>query len=137
MTHINFHKIYLAGPLFTKPEQDWNEALSKKLNKIGCETFLPQVECKRKSQLEIFQTRISGIDSCDLILANVDGTDADSGTCFELGYAYGKQKKIILYRTDFRKCGDDGFTNLMLSKSTNVFLIVKDADELVNKVFCL
>lgn len=124
-------KIYLAGPLFTIPEKDWNKKLSTQLKESGYETFLPQEECSGTNE-QIFSTCISGIDWCDLILANVDGTDADSGTCFELGYAYGKQKKIVLYRTDFRKCGDDGFVNLMLSKSCNEFFVVESVEQLVD-----
>lgn len=124
-------KIYLAGPLFTIPEKEWNKKLSNRLKESGYQTFLPQEECSGTND-EIFSICVSGIDSCDIVLANVDGTDADSGTCFELGYAYGKSKIIILYRTDFRKCGDDGFVNLMLSKSCNYFFVVESVEQLVN-----
>ena len=35
------------------------------------------------------------INESDLILAILDGNDLDSGTCAEIGYAYGIGKKII------------------------------------------
>jgi nucleoside 2-deoxyribosyltransferase len=47
-------------------------------------------------------------------LAIVDGADCDSGTAWELGYAFEK-KPIVLLRTDFRKNLDSGSYNLMLS----------------------
>jgi nucleoside 2-deoxyribosyltransferase len=48
----------------------------------------------------------------------MDGSDPDSGTCWECGYAYTK-KPIILFRTDFREAGDVPGSpfNLMLSAS--------------------
>jgi nucleoside 2-deoxyribosyltransferase len=128
------NKIYLAGPLFTVPEKEWNALLACELKLKGYKPFLPQDECCGTNE-EIFSKCVSGIDSRDIVLANVDGTDADSGTCFELGYAYGKNKRIICYRTDFRKCGDDGFVNLMLSKSCDEFWIVDSIYDLV-ETFC-
>ena len=48
----------------------------------------------------------------------MDGSDPDSGTCWECGYAY-KKKPSILFRTDFREAGDvpGSPVNLMLSAS--------------------
>jgi len=46
-----------------------------------------------------------GMDWSEVIVANMDGPDPESGTCWECGYAYGK-KPILLYRTDFRQAGD-------------------------------
>lgn len=126
-------KIYLAGPLFTSPEQSWNTEVSNQLKQIGFETFLPQDECSG-IQEEIFKTCIRGVNESDVILANVDGTDADSGTCFEIGYAYGLKKKIYLYRTDFRKCGDDGFCNLMLSKACEQLFKIESIEELISEM---
>lgn len=47
------------------------------------------------------------IDKCALILAILDGTDVDSGTSAEIGYAFAKKKKIIGLRTDLRLSGDN------------------------------
>ncbi|WP_371802267.1 nucleoside 2-deoxyribosyltransferase [Candidatus Lokiarchaeum ossiferum] len=47
------------------------------------------------------------IQDSDLIIAVLDGSDVDSGTAAEIGYAYGIGKKIYGYRGDFRNCGDN------------------------------
>jgi len=41
------------------------------------------------------------------MLAVLDGTDVDSGTAAEIGYAAALNKKICGYRGDFRKSGDN------------------------------
>jgi len=48
-----------------------------------------------------------GIDSCEIVLACLDGPDVDSGTASEVGYAFGRGKKVIGYRGDFRMSGDN------------------------------
>lgn len=106
--------IYLAGPLFTKAEQEFNLTVYRFLTKEGFTVFLPQMECDGKALDDIFATCKRGIDDADIILAVLDGADADSGTCWECGYAYANGKKIIGIRTDFRQSGDTKGYNAML-----------------------
>lgn len=47
------------------------------------------------------------IASSDGVLAVLDGTDVDSGTASEIGYAFALGKKIVGYRGDFRLTGDN------------------------------
>lgn len=47
------------------------------------------------------------IDECDLVFAVLDGSDVDSGVASEIGYAYGRGKKIIGYRNDLRESGEN------------------------------
>lgn len=63
---------------------------------------------------------IEGLEWAEVVVANMDGPDPDSGTCWECGYAY-RKKPVVLYRTDFRAAGDteSGFYNLMLSESAD------------------
>ena len=63
---------------------------------------------------------MEGIDWADVIVANMDGPDPDSGTCWECGYAY-RKKPIILFRTDFRAAHEPGKSpyNLMLTESAD------------------
>jgi len=98
----------------------------------GHEIWLPQEhEPRSRAARDIFLTDVEGWDSSDVVLANMDGPDPDSGTCWECGYAY-KKMPIILYRTDFRKSGDTDTTayNLMLTESANEILDVsQDIDD--------
>jgi nucleoside 2-deoxyribosyltransferase len=116
-------KIYLAGPLFTSAERHWNVLLARAIEHHGIEVWLPQEHEPREfNAREIFETDVLGIDSSDVVVAIMDGADPDSGTCWEVGYAYAKLRPIILIRTDFRKCGEDNVTpyNIMLSESATI-----------------
>ncbi|MBV8089216.1 MAG: nucleoside 2-deoxyribosyltransferase [Alphaproteobacteria bacterium] len=103
-------KIYLAGPLFSAAERNFNSELTRLLRNKGHEVWLPQeFEQRTMTAKQIFVKDVEGIDWADVVVANMDGTDPDSGTSWECGYAYGK-KPVILFRTDFRaghKLGGD------------------------------
>ncbi len=117
--------IYLAGPLFTTAEQEFNRQLCIALQDAGHEVWLPQEhEPRERTATAIFEEDVAGLDSCHVVVANMDGPDPDSGTCWEVGYAY-RKKPIILYRTDFRQAGDvaDSPINLMMSQSANVMIL--------------
>jgi len=118
-------KIYLAGPLFTTAEQEFNRQLCAALQQAGHVVWLPQEhEPRERTAKAIFEEDVSGLHASDVIVANVDGPDPDSGTCWEIGYAYGK-KPIILYRTDFRQAGDavNAPVNLMMSESADAVIV--------------
>lgn len=114
--------IYFAGPLFTLAERQFNISLSRELTSAyrDCfSVFRPQNEYHAVTDhKKIAGICKAGIDSCDIVLAVVDGSDCDSGTAWELGYAFEK-KPIVLLRTDFRKNLDSGSYNLMLSSHAN------------------
>jgi nucleoside 2-deoxyribosyltransferase len=118
-------RIYLAGPLFTTAEQEFNRQLSSALQQAGHEVWLPQEhEPRERTAKAIFQEDVKGMDWADVVVANMDGPDPDSGTCWECGYAFGK-KPIIVYRTDFRQAGDAASTpfNLMMSESADAVIV--------------
>jgi nucleoside 2-deoxyribosyltransferase len=114
-------RLYLAGPLFTAAEREFNDRLAALLRKAGYEVFLPQEREQRdKSAREIFLSDVEGVDWADVVVANMDGPDPDSGTCWECGYAY-RKKPIVVYRTDFRAAHEPGKSpyNLMLTESAD------------------
>jgi nucleoside 2-deoxyribosyltransferase len=55
-----------------------------------------------------------------MIVAIIDGADADSGTAWEMGYAAGLKKTVIAIRTDFRMAGSHERVNLMLEQAARV-----------------
>jgi nucleoside 2-deoxyribosyltransferase len=66
------------------------------------EVWLPQEsEQGSMSPRQIFEEDVRGVDWADVVVANMDGPDPDSGTCWECGYAY-RKKPIVIFRTDFR-----------------------------------
>ena len=123
-------KIYLAGPLFTVAERDFNARLAARLRAAGHEVFVPQdVEQRSATARQIFDGDVAGVDWADVVLANMDGPDPDSGTCWECGYAHGK-KPVVVYRTDFRAAAEheDAPYNLMLTESADLRLDLPFAD---------
>lgn len=115
--------IYLAGPLFSIAEREFNLKLAKALTSIldHCSISVPQefaasVSGQEDPLTRIFQYSLESIQNSDLIVAVLDGPDVDSGTCVEIGYAYALKKPIIGIRTDFRASEDKG-VNLMVSNA--------------------
>ncbi len=117
-------KLYFAGPLFSAAERAWNAALAAALREAGHEVFLPQDEEQEtgRDAAQIFRTDVGGIDWSDALVAIMDGADPDSGTAWEVGYAYGK-KPIVLVRTDSRStAGAAGPYNAMLTQAATILL---------------
>lgn len=129
--------IYFAGPLFTQAERMWNLRLAEiiKTKRKDLEIFLPQKEEKEATtngildSRKIFRICIDGMDTSDIIVAILDGSDSDSGTCFECGYAYSKGKPIIGVRTDIRVGHDNGL-NAMLNHSCNFVILNEPGEDL-------
>ncbi len=120
-------KLYMAGPLFTTAERDFNTALCCELREHHHQVWLPQ-ESEQTPPVTaqgIFLKDVRGVDWADIILACMDGPDPDSGTCWECGAAF-RRKPVIAYRTDIRDV-DDGFPpfNLMITQSAFVVLNAK------------
>jgi nucleoside 2-deoxyribosyltransferase len=123
------YKIYFAGPLFTQGEWLWNAALADQLRQSGVDVILPQEGSagmvsgqEQFNPKKLFDLNRSGIDSSHAVVAILDQADADSGTCWECGYAFAKGKPVLGVRTDFRATGDDGALNLMLTQSCAGFI---------------
>ncbi|MCQ6962013.1 nucleoside 2-deoxyribosyltransferase [Methanolobus chelungpuianus] len=133
----NKKQIYLAGPLFSKAERDFNLSLRDRLVEMGFEVFLPQVDGEdnlenrmHEKQMCIFENDVKGIDQSDIVLAVLDGgSDVDSGTAWEMGYAYAKGKKVLGLKTDFRTFGEEGIVNLMMEMSIEV--LARDVEEII------
>lgn len=71
------------------------------------------------------------IDNSNLVLAILDGTEPDSGTVAELGYAVGCGKKVFGLRTDVRNCGD--FPGVPVNLQV-VYFIEKSGGELFRSI---
>ncbi|MGD1849784.1 MAG: nucleoside 2-deoxyribosyltransferase [Cyanophyceae cyanobacterium] len=119
-------KLYIAGPLFTCAEREFNQRLEKLLTEKGYTVFLPQDFVPGTAEDEdffvnTFKACIEYLGKADVVVAIADGADADSGTCFEMGYAYAKAMPILCVRTDFRISEEDGL-NLMLTQSASGYI---------------
>jgi nucleoside 2-deoxyribosyltransferase len=114
-------KLYFAGPLFSTPVRAWNAEVTAALRAAGHKVFLPQEQEPGKDGPGIFATDVGGIDWADGLVAIMDGPDPDSGTAWEVGYAFGTKKPVILVRTDFRAlAGNAGDSNPMLTQAATI-----------------
>lgn len=122
-------RIYLAAPLFAIHERRINRELAAAIERHcpGVRVMLPQ-DFKHDDRYNdqkafglIFKGCIDAIDASRCVLAWLDGPDADSGTCFEVGYAYAKGIPVIGVRTDFRHNQERG-VNVMLSRACAAFV---------------
>lgn len=114
--------IYLAAPLFSEAECEFNCKLRDEIKNAGFNVFLPQedsnnIKDKKNRQKIIFGKNLDAIENSDIMVAVLDGTDVDSGTAWEIGYAYAKGKPVLGLRTDFRTLGIEGTVNLMIERS--------------------
>ena len=119
-------KLYFAAPLFSRAERNFNLSMADELRTKGFEVILPQEltnKIPKNSDFfkDIFGACLTGINEADAVVAIVDGPDVDSGTCFEMGYAYAMKKPIFAVRTDPRDLEEKG-VNLMVSQSVNHLL---------------
>jgi nucleoside 2-deoxyribosyltransferase len=121
--------IYLAGPVFTLAERRFNEELANELERLSpsLQVFLPQRYDKEFQDnpdfsQKMFACLVAALDNCTVVVAILDGPDADSGTSFEMGYARARGKRVIGVRTDFRGSEDHGL-NLMLSNACSDLVI--------------
>ncbi len=128
--------VYLAAPLFSQVQRRWNRMLARAVEKAlpGARAFLPQ-DLKvggrfndRRHFGPIFKTLIGALTKADVVVAVLDGADADSGTCFEMGFAVARGIPVVGVRTDFRQSQERG-VNLMCSRACSEFVCRMSFDE--------
>lgn len=122
---------YIAGPLFNEKEREFLEEINAVCKAIGISTYLPSQDGGLLSQDnddEVFQTDIKALNKADIVVANLNGVDVDSGTAFELGYAFAMGKKLFGLHTDFRTFSPTSEVNLMLLKSCVICHSLQELD---------
>lgn len=129
---------YIAGPLFNEKEREFLEEINAVCQTIGISTYLPAQDGGLLSQDnddEVFQTDIKALNKADIVVASLNGVDVDSGTAFELGYAFAKGKKLFGLHTDFRTFSPTSEVNLMLLKSCVICHSLQELDITLRKYY--
>ncbi|WXG47126.1 MAG: nucleoside 2-deoxyribosyltransferase domain-containing protein [Candidatus Atabeyarchaeum deiterrae] len=112
-------RIFLAAPLFSEAERDFNSKVARELRNEGFEVWLAQ-ELKfinshsTKEKQSIFRDDLSALQKSDVIVAVLDGVDVDTGVAFEMGFGHAMKKPIIGLKTDHRVFSKLESVNLML-----------------------
>ncbi|HEX7890972.1 MAG TPA: nucleoside 2-deoxyribosyltransferase [Ramlibacter sp.] len=101
------HRLYLAGPDVFRPDAaEHGRRLVALCSEHGFDAVfplsdsLPQLPTPPALAAHIYRANVAHVDACDAVLANLDffrGPEPDSGTCFEVGYAVARGKKVVGY----------------------------------------
>jgi len=117
-------RIYCAGPFFNPRQVEIANKIADLLRKSGFEAFAPVeekfMEGGRLDAKMIFDRNIEWLDKSDAVFAQMDypldnGHDSvlpDSGTVWEMGYAFAKKIPVIGYTWEHKEK-----INLMLAQS--------------------
>jgi len=105
-------KIYIAGPdVFEADSIEIGKSLVALCEKYGYKGLYPLdnvvdfSQPKQKIAQDIFIANRQMIQDADIVIANLNpfrGKEADSGTVWECGYAYGLGKEVYGYMEDTR-----------------------------------
>ncbi|MDY0028486.1 MAG: nucleoside 2-deoxyribosyltransferase [Pseudobdellovibrionaceae bacterium] len=108
-------KIYIAGPdVFAPDAISLGRSMCDAVRNAGYIPLFPldnEIDAASDADLskQIFIGNIAMIQDCDIVLANLNffrGFEPDSGTCWEVGYAFALGKKIVGYLGDARPMVD-------------------------------
>lgn len=135
-------KVYFAGGLFDHKELAGNMLLANKINSLAegrYQVLLPQdYESAQTDAVSVRNNDYKLLLECDMIVANFDGVELDSGTVAEFMCAKMVDMPGVLFRTDFRngveRPGAIVPWNLMISAyPRTVNLIINGMDELIEQ----
>lgn len=122
-------RVYLASPFFNEKEMEPLKEVEQILTDKGLKVFSP-----RKNQMDhlesgtqhwsvaTFTNDKKFIDWAEIVVGVYHGNYSDSGTAFELGYAYGTNKPVIVVHV-----GND--SNLMIHEGAHANLSVDELRE--------
>lgn len=124
--------IYLAGPFFSKQELTWANYIQESLEGCGLRVLSPSKQngiidenTTLDERQSIFIADLELIQKSDIVVALLDHND--SGTNFEIGYAYSNGKPIIALQTS-----NDELNN-MIKNGCNV--ICNTVEEVIFEVY--
>lgn len=96
-------RVYLASPFFNERELKVLAQVEKILDDKGLTVFKPkdnqinELELASNSwSLATFNNDKKFIDWAEIVVAVYHGNYSDSGTAWEIGYAYGTQKPVVV-----------------------------------------
>jgi len=130
--------IYIAGPLFTEEQRRYLEKVEKAIQEIGYKTYLPHRDAgifkrNENSGEEFFKKDIEKINECNIVVAVLNGSEVDSGTSWEMGFAYSKNIKIYGILDDTRKPSKNLLNPMILNSTTEVVDNIEELKKILIK----
>lgn len=135
--------IYIAGPMFSQAELQFNEQVASKLEEEGFDIFLPQRSGYKMAELMkqmsadaaqemIFNKDYNAVQRADIVLIILDGRSIDEGACVELGIGYALGKPCYGLKTDPRSMMNGQINPMISGCLLNIFYSIAD----LIKYFC-
>jgi nucleoside 2-deoxyribosyltransferase len=122
-------RVYLASPFFNEKEITYVEQVEQILKEKGLTVFSPmrnQMEHleagTRHWSIETFMNDVKFIKWAEIVVGIYHGNYSDSGTAWELGYAYATDKPVILVHV-----GEN--SNLMVHEGAHANLTIEELKE--------
>ncbi|MBI5871935.1 nucleoside 2-deoxyribosyltransferase [archaeon] len=131
-------KIYIAGPLFTEGERAVLERIERLCKENGFETFMPHRDAgiwlrEEENSKQFFEKDKNAIRECEAMIA-VLNYNVDSGTAWEMGYAYSKGLKIVGFIDDARIYQPNLQLNAMIINSCRIVCSFDELKEELKKL---
>ena len=124
--------IYIAGPFFTDKERAFLKIVIESAKEIfpneelfiPMEHFIPNGENLSNNEWAeaVFKMDVAALDKSDLVIASYLGLRSDTGTAWEIGYAYAKGIPVNLILPPEVLNGE---VSIMPIQSSNYFLKTK------------
>ncbi len=99
-------EVYIAGPLFTPGQRALLEAIDALCRAEGLATYLPHRDAgvfdREGDSRPFFLGDVRALQRAVLVIAVLNGCDVDSGTAWELGYAYALGRPVLGLLNDVR-----------------------------------
>ena len=127
-------RVFFAAPLFCESERQFNSTVAERLRQSGFEVWVAQEvglfeHGSPDERGKVFTGDLSALESCDVVVALLDGVDVDTGVAFELGYAHALKKPLVGLKTDCRTFSKTEEVNLMLE--VPLVRLCRSVDEVV------
>lgn len=120
--------IYIAGPFFTDKERTFLKTVIESVKEmfpdeelfIPMEHFIPNGENLSNNEWAeaVFKMDVEALNKCDQVIAAYLGLRSDTGTAWEIGYAYAKGIPVTLVLSPEAFKGE---VSIMPIQSSNYF----------------
>ena len=137
MSGVKRTRVFLAAPLFSEAERNFNSLIAESLRQEGYIVWLAQEttlaqEAGHKDNQKVYETNISMLKESDVVVAILDGLAVDAGVAYEMGFAKALNKPIIGLRTDLRVFSKIHEINLMLG--VPLVKVCRNVDEVIGAI---
>ncbi|KAB2330775.1 nucleoside 2-deoxyribosyltransferase [Cytobacillus depressus] len=121
-------RVYLASPFFNEKEINHVKQVEAILEEKGLQVFSPMRHSadaevgSRQWSIETFTNDIKHIKWAEIVVGIYHGNYSDSGTAWELGYAYATDKPVILVHL-----GEN--SNLMVHEGAHANITLEELED--------